>query len=148
MLWYNALPPCCDLELYPSRQLLLGLGVGHGLACVAVSVAPLPPLAALALLLLLEFSWGFYFFGLGLPSNPGFIHRLECRQGQWFIHLGHAPPHSAELLDGFCQYPLMSLHFRLASGKRFWVAVWPDSASVEAQRQLRVVLRSVLLYSR
>jgi hypothetical protein len=131
-----------NIELRPSRILLVIGGGVHILAGGAVGVCSLPPWTKVGLiagiaLALIRFGWQY-----GYRWGSGFIARLELLDGRWHLEMGDGTRHRAGLTGGYAHPGIVILNFRLEGGGRRSLALLPDAAEAEALRRLRVWLRT------
>lgn len=131
-----------DIELRPSRILLVSGGSVHLLSGVAVVVCSLPlwikaGLFAGIALASIGFVWRY-----GYRRGRGFIARLELLDGRWRLETGDGAFHCARLTGGYAHPRIVILNFRLENGRRRSLALLPDSTDPDTLRWLRVWLRT------
>lgn len=78
----------------------------------------------------------------GYRQGRGFIARIELLDERWRLVTGDGASHPARLIGGYAHPLLIILNFRLESGGRRSVTLFPDAADPDALRRLRVWLRT------
>ncbi|WP_374350237.1 protein YgfX [Chitinimonas sp.] len=133
----RTLPPLRIL-LRRSRLEVAGLVTIHGLGLGMPWLAALPQIVRWLVCALVCASAAYHGWRFRQPY-PVEIRLLP--DGRWALLLAGDEQEGSLLPGSYLTQALQVLHFRLDSGKPIRIAVWPDSASPEQRRRLRVWLR-------
>ena len=131
--------PALQIDLRPSRYLLIFILMNHGGALVLLALTPLALWLKFFLLVLILISLRHHYYRLRQGCN---YLRWDSSDRWWLRdRTGHEV--TMQLLPGSYVHPLM-LVLRFSNGRRRWnLLLLPDSADASLLRQLRVRLKQI-----